>query len=215
MTNTMLDLLKKYDRINFVDVGHHKGHAAEDFSKKVSPLGKYIYCVGIDPIDHGSPMNNLFIQKAVSTKDGIRKFHLYNEEGCNSLNEMLLENKFQRPQHIEKTGETEVVCAKLSSILRELNFEIVHYLKIDAQGNDRDVLESAEDWLQKCLFVQIETCVAKSTEELMYKNQNTRDSDIEYMKSKGFELFEEWDHSADSCPEADLIFFNPRLYAET
>ncbi|MBV6513842.1 MAG: hypothetical protein FMNOHCHN_03398 [Ignavibacteriaceae bacterium] len=211
----MLELLKKYDRLNFIDVGHHKGHAAADFSKKVASLGKYVYCVGIDPIDHGSTTNNLFIQKAVSTKEGIRKFHLYSEQGCNSLQEMLLENKFQRPQEISKTGETEVVRSKLSKILEELNLEIIHYLKIDAQGNDRDVLESAENWLQKCLFVQIETCVAKSAEELMYKNQNTRDSDIEYMKSKGFELFDEWDHSAASCPEADLIFFNPCFYAKT
>ncbi len=196
----MLELLKKYDRLNVLDIGHHKGHFAEEFSKKVAPLDKYLYCVGIDPIDHGSTSNNLFIQKAVSTKEGIRKFHLYNEQGCNSLNEMLLDNKFQRPQEILKTGETEVACVKLSKILQELNLKTIHYLKIDAQGNDRDVLESAEDWLQKCLFVQIETCVAKSDDELMYKNQNTRDSDVEYMKSKGFELFDEWDHSANSCP---------------
>lgn len=211
----MIEFLKKYNNLNIIDIGSHKGHWSAEFSEKIKPINKNIYCVGIDPIDHGQHNCNLFIQKAISTKTGKRKFYLYSEQGCNSLNEMILDNNFQRPQHIEKTGEIEVECSTLSSILDTLELDIIHYLKVDAQGNDRDVLESGEKWLPKCLFVQIETCVAKSAKELMYKNQNTRNSDIEYMLSKGFELYDEWDHSAVSCPEADLIFFNPRLYAET
>ena len=209
----MLDILAKYDRLNLVDVGFHLGHHTEDFAKKVAPLGKYLYCVGIDPIDYGHEGKcNAFIQKAISTKTGHRKFNTYSEPGCNSLNEMLLDNKFQRPQEIKKTGEIEVECVTLSSILDYFCFDVVHFLKIDAQGNDRDVIESGESWLDRCLFVQLETCVAKTLDTMMYENQNTRDSDIEYMLSKGFELYEEWDHSAESCPEADLIFFNRRLH---
>lgn len=211
----MLDILNKYDRINYIDVGHHKGHASADFAKKIIPINKYLYAVGIDPINYGSNTNNLFIQKAISTKVGKRKFHTYSEPGCNSLSEMLLENKFQRPKHIERTGEIEVECVTLSSILDDLDLGVIHYLKIDAQGNDRDVLESGESWLNRCLFVQLETCVAKTPDTLMYKNQNTRDSDIQYMLSKGFELYDEWDHSNVSCPEADLIFFNRELHAKS
>lgn len=210
----ILPFLDKYPSIILLDVGFHKGDFSRDFSKRISPLNKYLHVIGIDPIDYGSESCNVFIKAAVSTQEGVRIFNTYSEPGCNSLNEMLLENKFQRPQEIQKTGEIEVNCERLDRILDALNPEFIHYFKIDAQGNDRDVLQSGEKWLPKCLFVQMETCVAKTADTLMYKNQNTRDSDIEYMLSKDFELFDEWDHSAVSCPEADLIFFNRKLYDE-
>jgi len=208
----ILPFLEKYDSLYILDLGHHKGDWSHDFSQKIAPLNKFIYCVGIDPIDYDTGACNLFIQKAISTEVGTRKFNTYSEPGCNSLNEMLLDNKFQRPQEINKTGEIEVECDTLTNVLNFLQPEIVHYLKIDAQGNDRNVIESGKEWLDSILFVQMETCVAKTFDTLMYENQNTRDSDIEYMLSKGFELFDEWDHSAVSCPEADLIFFNRKLY---
>lgn len=211
----MLDFLKKYKSLYIVDLGHHRGHFIGDFVKKTESLNLPLYCLAIDPIDYNTGLNNKFIQTAISTKTGKRKFYTYSEPGCNSLNEMLLDNKFQRPQEIKKTGEIEVPCVTLASILDHLKPKLIHYLKVDAQGNDADCVKSAGEWLDKCLFIQMETCVAKTSDTLMYKNQNTRDSDIEYMLSKGFELFDEWDHSAISCPEADLIFFNRKLYNES
>lgn len=206
----MLEPLNKYSRLNIIDVGHHKGDWIRDFSRQI-PKDKFVYCVGIDPIDHKSEWNNLFIQKAVSTKTGTRKFYTYSEPGCNSLNEMLLENKFQRPQEINKVGEIEVECVTLESILDDLGLDMIHYLKVDAQGNDLDVVKSAGEWLKKCLFVQMETCVATQDDNMMYENQNTRAADISFMESQGFELVKEMDHSSVSCPEADLIFYNTRL----
>lgn len=211
MTN-IIDKLLRYDRINAVDIGHHKGNWAESFADKI-PKDKFLYVLGVDPIDHGSTWNNKFIQKAISTKTGKRKFFTYSEPGCNSLNEMILENKFHRPQAIAKESEIEVDCVTLESVLDEFNFDLIHYLKVDAQGNDLDVIKSAGLWLNECMFVQMETCVSKHHDMMMYKNQNTRAEDIDYMKERGFELIDEWDHSAVSCPEADLIFFNTR-YAD-
>jgi len=210
----MLEFLQKYPSLYAVDIGAHRGHWAMDFSKKVAPLNKYLYVLAIDPIDYNTGLHNKYIQAAISTKTGKRKFYTYSEPGCNSLNEMLLDNKFQRPQEIKKTGEIEVPCVTLASILDHLQPEMIHMLKVDAQGNDADCVKSAGDWLSKCLFIQMETCVAKTADTLMYENQNTRDSDIEYMLSQGFELFDEWDHSAVSCPESDLIFFNRKLYGQ-
>lgn len=211
----MLDILDKYKDLYIVDLGHHLGHFVGDFIRKIEPLNVPVYVLAIDPIDYNTGLNNKFIQAAISTKTGKRKFYTYSEPGCNSLNEMLLDNKFQRPQPIEKTGEIEVPCVTLASILDHLKPDMIHMLKVDAQGNDLDCIKSAENWLDKCLFVQMETCVAKTADTLMYKNQNTRDSDVEYMLSRGFELFDEWDHSDVSCPEADLIFFNRKLYEGT
>lgn len=211
----ILPFLEKYHSLYILDLGHHRGHWSRDFSKKVLPLNKFLYCIGIDPINYDTGACNFFIQKAISTEVGTRKFNTYSEPGCNSLNEMLLDNKFQRPQEINKTGEIEVECDTLTNVLNFLQPEIIHYAKIDAQGADLSVIKSGEEWLDSILFIQMETCVAKTSDTLMYENQNTRDSDIEYMLSKGFELFDEWDHSAVSCPEADLIFFNRKLYNES
>ena len=204
---SIIDRLLRYDRINVCDIGHHKGDFVREFNKNI-PSSKFLYVLAIDPINHGSDQNNKFIQKAISTKTGKQRFHTYSEPGCNSLNEMLLENKFKRPQDISKETEIEVECATLESVLNEFDFDLVHYLKIDAQGNDLDCVKSAGLWLKKCLFVQMETCVSTSDDMMMYQNQNTRAKDIEYMKSQGFELIKEWDHSTSSCPEADLVFFN-------
>lgn len=203
--------LQSFDKIVAIDIGHHKGDWAESFANKI-PKHKFLYVLGIDPIDHGSTWNNKFIQKAISTKEGRRKFFTYSEPGCNSLSEMLLDNKFQRPKEIVKEGEVEVDCVTLESVLDELDFDLIHFLKVDAQGNDLDCIKSAGPWLDKCLFVQMETCVSTKEHMLMYENQNTRKEDISYMKERGFNLIDEWDHSAVSCPEADLIFFNEELW---
>ena len=206
MTN-IINKLSQYNKLNIVDIGHHKGHFIENFiSKFPENIEKYI--LAIDPHDYKTGLNNKFIQKAISTKIGKRKFFIYNEPGCNSLSEMLLENKFQRPNEIIKTDEIEVECVTLESILNEENFDFIHYLKIDAQGCDLDVVKSAGELIKKCIFVQIESCNAKQEDHLMYINQNTKAKDIEYMKNKGFELFLEYDHSKTSCPESDLIFIN-------
>lgn len=205
MTN-IINKLSQYSKLNIIDVGHHQGHFIENF--KLNFKNIELYVLAIDPSDYKTGLNNKFIQKAVSTKTGKNKFFIYNEAGCNSLNEMLLENKFQRPSEIKKTDEIEVECVTLESILNEENFDIIHYLKIDAQGHDLDVVMSAGELIKKCIFVQIESCNAKEEDHLMYVNQNTREKDIEYMKSKGFKLFLEYDYSKQSCPESDLIFIN-------
>ena len=62
------------------------------------------------------------------------------------------------------------------------------------------------------MFIQMESCVAKNENQIMYENQSTIDSDISYMNSLGFEVLSTTDYSSDAPPEADIIFYNKRFY---
>lgn len=209
-------IFKDREKLNVVDIGHHKAGFIREFSFKTR--GKKLYTIGIDPIDYNTNACNKFIQAAISTKTGKAKFNTYDEPGCNSLLDMKLENLVRdrskdgwyAPHDILKTGEIETDCITLKSILDETDFDRVDYVKVDAQGKDLDAILSAEDWLEKTVFIQMESCVSTTDIEMMYEGQTNKDQDIKTLENLGFELIDTWDHSSVSCPEADLIFINKK-----
>jgi FkbM family methyltransferase len=210
--------LSSFQRINLIDVGHHKAHFTNDFIQKYCQ-DKDVFICAVDPINYETNSYSVFFQCAVGTKVGKLKFNLYDEPGCNSLLEMKLEDISLNREldgwfsnhNINKIGEIEVECVTLKSILDKINLDLIHYLKVDAQGNDLDVIKSSSDWLDKTIFVQIESCTSKSIKNFMYHGQTSVEEDINFMESIGFKLFEKLDHSEKSCPEADLIFLNKKF----
>ena len=215
-------VLGERDRLNVVDIGHHRARFIHEFAHQISSLqqikDKELYTIGIDPIDYNTNACNKFIQAAISTKTGKSNFNTYDEPGCNSLLNMKLENLVRdrseagwyAPHNISKTGKIEVDCVTLKSILDETNFDRVDFIKVDAQGSDLDCILSAEDWLEKTAFIQTESCVSTTDIKMMYEGQTNKTQDIKTLESLGFELLDSWDHSSISCPEADLIFLNKK-----
>lgn len=209
-------VLEGRDLLNVVDIGHHKGGFICEFSSRMQ--GKKLHTIGIDPIDYETNACNKFIQAAISTKAGKANFNTYDEAGCNSLLKMKLENLVRdrsgdgwyAPRNISKTGKIQVDCVTLKSILDETDFDRVDYIKVDAQGNDLDCILSAEDWLEKTVFIQIESCVSSTDVGMMYEGQTNKEQDIKALSDLGFELIYENDYSSVSCPEADLIFINKK-----
>jgi len=216
MENLISTVLEERDLLNVVDIGHHRGGFIRQFLFKMR--GKKFYTIGIDPINYETNACNKFIQAAISTKTGKANFNTYDEAGCNSLLKMKLENLVRdrsrdgwyAPRNISKTGEIQVDCVTLKSILDKTDFDRVDYIKVDAQGNDLDCILSAGDWLQKTVFIQMESCVSSTDIEMMYEGQTNKDQDIKALNDLGFELIHENDCSLVSCPEADLIFINKK-----
>lgn len=204
----------KQGPIVVVDIGHHKGHFIQHFISTYSLNRKSLYIHAVDPVDYNSEFNDVFDQVAISSNVGTATLNIYDEPGCNSLANMRLEALTLKKNQsgwfsnytINKIGESQVQTITLETIL--LKYPIVHYLKVDAQGSDLDVLKSGKSSLKSVMFVQIESSVARNSEELMYVGQSYFVENTSYMKSLGFTLLQIDDHSSDAPPEADLIFIN-------
>jgi FkbM family methyltransferase len=213
-----MEILKSIDKVCLVDVGYHKGHFVDEFIKKHVPRNR-LRIVAIDPMRYNQGICDEFHQVAISTEVGKMKFNLYDEPGCNSLHELKTENRTDSITHngwycaypIHKTGEIQVDVVRLDSILEKLNEPIIHFLKIDTQGNDINVIKSCGDYLNKIMFIQMESCVAKNQSEIMYENQSTIEYDVKYMKDCGFEVLNITDYSDSAPPEANIIFYNKSL----
>lgn len=214
MKELIYQKLQKFDTLYIVDVGHHKGCFIQKF--KMHFPNKKFFVVAIDPINYNSGLYDLFFQVAISTKTSKSKFNIYDEPGCNSLKDMKLENLTRAKDqggwfcnhNINKIKEIEVDCSTLEDILNPLNLDIIHFLKVDAQGSDLDVVLSAGESIKKCIFIQIESCTSVKADGIMYEGQTNMEKDIQKIENLGFKLIEVQDHSAVSCPEADLIFIN-------
>lgn len=83
----------------------------------------------------------------------------------------------------ENNGKIKVPVIKLEYILERIPFEYVEFLKIDAQGNDNNVILSAGELIKKCAVVSVERV---NGEYIGENNMNI----LEYMKNKNFELID-------------------------
>ncbi|NBV27436.1 FkbM family methyltransferase [bacterium] len=223
--------LQSYDRVCLIDVGYHKGHFVQHFLTKYGIKRHKVRVIGIDPLDHRSwkfahdlggddTICDDFFRFAISTTPGKAKFHIYSETGCNSLHEMNVDKIVKELNsddgwycgyQIKKTKEIEVDVITLESVIETINEPLIHFLKIDTQGNDINVIKSCGDRVHNIIFIQMETCVAKNENQIMYKNQTTIDHDIAYMKNLNFEVLDIEDYSQSAPPEANIIFYNKSL----
>jgi FkbM family methyltransferase len=213
----VLEVLKNYLRqgpIVVVDIGHHKGHFIEHLTSTFLIPRKSLYVHGVDPINYNSSWADVFDEVAIASEIGNRQFNIYDEPGCNSLFNMRTDaltleknsSGWFSNYMINKIDEIQVKTVTLDSILSK--YPLVHYLKIDAQGSDLDVLRSGHDCLKSVIFVQIESSVANNPNELMYEGQSYLSDNLNFMKSMGFSLVQVIDHSSEAPPEADVIFIN-------
>jgi hypothetical protein len=90
--------------------------------------------------------------------------------------------------HIKNINKKKIVKTKtLKNIIKKnLKNEIIHILKIDAQGNDLNIIKSIGNYLNNVMFI-----VMKSNSDIittLYKNSTHFSEDYAYLKSHNFEL---------------------------
>jgi FkbM family methyltransferase len=220
---TVFEILNKFHQIILIDIGCNRADWVTSFSPN---LTKPIYTVGVDPQDYNvkncyAAYHSLAISNV--SEPTTLPFNVYDEGGCSSLKKLRLDKLTNdRSQegwfcnhNITFQFQRDVKCIRASQLFREdpviASAPIIHFVKIDTQGSDLNVIKSMDEFIPRVMFIQMESLVKKNASSQMYEEQGYSKEDIAYMVSQGFRVFDIKDHSEVSCPEADIIFFNTRM----
>ena len=215
-------------RVVFIDVGAARGDVLHALTR-ASGLTPPVFSIGIDPVDCRAERDySAFVATAISNgAEGPASFFLQESSDCSSLKKIIPGHIVYDRSHIDgiryfanepidRILETLVVpCCRLSTIIRRFDLanEVVHFLKIDAQGSDLDVFLSLDEFTRNCLFVQIETVYSGTphdVERCLYEGQSTFVEDRAALEAAGFRLLGVWPFGV--TPEADLLFVNTALF---
>ena len=206
--------------INIIDVGCHRSHWKDDLVKEFQ-VG---YSIGIDPCNYGVGLRySKFYQVAIINGSNQKlPFNEYIEPGCNSLLKMktdsVVHNRSLPGWYVAwaietKTNEYLVDCISLNQVISETPEVLpIHYIKIDTQGTDLEVVKSLGDYLKDVHFIQIEAVSSHDRDITLYEGQNLMEDDISWMESAGFKVMKIQDYSLSASPEADILFYNRKLY---
>jgi len=121
-------------------------------------------------------------QYALGSCEAFQKIHILNCRHASSLLEPMdsLQRHFGSQMAVEK--EETVRIRRLGSVFGTLcRPEDKVFLKIDAQGYEKEIIDGAGDALQSCLLIQMEVSLIP-----FYKNETMIAEMISYMDGKGF-----------------------------
>jgi len=110
-----------------------------------------------------------------------KEFYHMMEEGSSSL----LKPSSTHGSNIKKI-ET-VQCVNLKSILELIDwekFKVVEHLKVDCEGHDLEVIKSAQDYIEKIIFVTFEM---SQHNQGHWKNHYNYEDAMHYMINRGFQ----------------------------
>jgi hypothetical protein len=221
------EYLNKYDLINIIDVGAANGIFKRDYSKYIQ---KNNFWIGVEPnkeyITHNNRVEyDLWFENAIDDveKKTIMPFNINEDAYCSSLleiNKDIITKDFNKKNElwycpseittIKSVENVEVLSLKeLLDGIPKFKNELIHFLKIDAQGVDIRAVMSMGNYIENTVFVMIESIVGDNILRL-YKEQTCSIEDNEVMQSLGFEKLFEIDYS-HICPEADIIYYNKNL----
>jgi FkbM family methyltransferase len=214
-------VLRKFQKINCIDVGCAIG----DFRNLITHAN--VFSIGIDPlIEQYKNWNNhlnkftILHNVAIDNESGKKMFNITNSRDTSSLCEFNTElttsecnlTHFYIPpsviHHITNiTERKEVETQTLKTIIeKDLKNEIIHILKIDAQGNDLNVIKSAGNLLTNVMFIVMES--NSDTTTTLYKNSTHFAEECSYLKSRDFELITKETLLRD---DMDCLYYNTKL----
>ena len=217
MTSTIKPLLKEltaYDNVNVIDVGAARGSFMEELAHVFVDAGlgdTEIYSIGIDPIHREAEEKyDTFIRACVDNVESPREEDLYihdKDDQAHSLCISVLEDG-GTGEFYPADSRRKVWVLNLNTIIDYhwwlFDEQIIHFLKIDAEGKDLDIVESlSQENLKRIKYIALE-CKNGAPR---YEGDRDIDECIEYMKSIGFDVSFRWD--ADNNSQlSDVVFVN-------
>ena len=158
MTSTIKPLLKEltaYDNVNVIDVGAARGSFMEELAHVFVDAGlgdTEIFSIGIDPIHREAEEKyDTFIRACVDNVESPREEDLYihdNDDQANSLCISVLEDGGTGELY-PADSRRKVWVLNLNTIIdshwwvfSDSGEKVIHFLKIDAEGKDLDIVES-------------------------------------------------------------------------
>jgi FkbM family methyltransferase len=196
-------ILNKFHKIICIDVGCAIGdvrnliHHNNVFSIGIDPLiEQYKHVRGTDILNNYNILHNI----AIDIEDGEKMFNITKSLDTSSLydfntkittdinnnTEFYIPNNFY--DFITTITEKKLTTTKtLKHIIEENNLQqdIIHILKVDAQGNDLNVVKSIGKYLKNVMFIIIES---NNDHTRLYKDTHSFTEDYSYLKSNHFEL---------------------------
>ena len=217
MTSTIKPVLKEltaYDNVNVIDVGAARGSFMDELSHVFVDAGlgdTEIYSIGIDPIHREAEEKyDTFIRACVDNVESPREEDLYihdKDDQAHSLCISVLEDG-GTGEFYPADSRRKVWVLNLNTIIDYhwwlFDEQIIHFLKIDAEGKDLDIVESlSQENLKRIKYIALE-CKNGAPR---YEGDRDIDECIEYMKSIGFDVSFRWD--ADNNSQlSDVVFVN-------
>jgi hypothetical protein len=217
MTSTIIPALKKlmsYEKVNVIDVGAARGSFIEELAGVFVEAGlgdNEIYSIGIDPFHREAEEKyDTFIRACVDNVESPREEDLYihdKDDQAHSLCISVLEDG-GTGEFYPADSRRKVWVLNLNTIIDYhwwlFDEQIIHFLKIDAEGKDLDIVESlSQENLKRIKYIALE-CKNGAPR---YEGDRDIDECIEYMKSIGFDVSFRWD--ADNNSQlSDVVFVN-------
>ena len=215
MTSTIVPALRKlasYEKVNVIDVGAARGSFIEELAGVFVQAGlgdNEIYSIGIDPSHREAEEKyDTFIRACVDNVESPREEDLYihdKDDQAHSLCISVLEDG-GTGEFYPADSRRKVWVLNLNTIIDYhwwlFDEQIIHFLKIDAEGKDLDIVESlSQENLKRIKYIALE-CKNGAPR---YEGDRDIDECIEYMKSIGFDVSFRWD--ADNNSQlSDVVF---------
>ena len=215
-------VLTKFNKINFIDVGCAIGDVRNLITHK------NIFSIGIDPLIEQYKMRginnlnnyNILYDVAIDVTEGDKIFNItdsldtsslydFNKEITTSKND---ETRFYVPENMfnvitNVNSKKMVKTQTLKTIIeKDLKNEIIHILKVDAQGNDLNVIKSLSNYLNNVMFIVMES--SKDNTTTLYNNTTQFTEDYTYLKLHNFELLANETLLRD---DMDCLYYNTHL----
>lgn len=233
LLSMVYQVLDIYDSINYIDVGIARGLVLTHLQELGLRL-ENVNSIGIDPLlEEYLKLENCLsnytalLPNAISLKDDEEcDFYVQQSLNCSSLNKINKSyitntkdggDNFYLPSDRNSVLNTiktiKVSTKKLSTIIEEqrLDNEIIHFLKIDAQGQDLNVIKSCGKYLKNVLLIMVETTMPDIENGTLYENSTNFKQDNEFLEKNGFKLLGFEKLLED---DADALYFNESLVSD-
>ena len=217
MTSTIIPALKKltsYESVNVIDVGAARGSFMDELAGVFvgEELGDVeIYSIGIDPFHREAEEKyDTFIRACVDNVESPREEDLYihdKDDQAHSLCIRVLEDG-GTGEFYPADSRRKVWVLNLNTIIDYhwwlFDEQIIHFLKIDAEGKDLDIVESlSPENLKRIKYISLE-CKRGAPR---FEGERSKDECIKYMKSIGFDVSFRWD-AHNNSQLSDVVFVN-------
>ena len=192
-----------------LDVGSQGGFNSDKFFPE--KYNKHFDAILVDPLKDSfkNIQSKHFINKGLWSSKGTRKLYVLNKRpGSSSMYEPNKESLAiygfkEKDFHLFDVGKTETVeCDTLSASLKNLNINMLDYLKIDTQGAELEILKGLENY--RPLIIKCEVQIFP-----MYKNVPGWTEITNFMNKIEYMLCD-WKkigpHSTRTPVEMDMVF---------
>ncbi len=186
---------RHYRRV-WIDVGAHEGETTIRLAAARPDLIVYAFepNLAVAARVMGRLRNYVVIPIAIALRDGTAELKLSAFDAASSLLEM---DERVAASWIGGAGQLEVVdrlpvpTIRLDTFMNRAGIAHVHFLKVDAQGADLDVIRSAGHRLADIERIQLEV----TKKEQLYRGAAGAEQAISFMAEHGFKLVERADQT--------------------